>query len=253
MERSVHSSGGSEQAVDEDAIRAAITEQCIRKEPAPSNSVYTEQAWQETFERRWIVPDARYLRSSTEVAGGGGHIFCRACVQPKKHGKMAVFKLHVTLGPDPMKVAKYGIITLECHGCGFEQIVPRKPRLGNVAGAQVDAVWMDEYASLSQEQLDKIVREMEQRHVGKAQALGSMYGMGQQALQQNYGALEQRMAAMQAQDQRNALMNQIGMLRERGLIDEGRLQDVIQHHLDEANRRVNVAVAPPVKATKFKP
>jgi len=180
-------------------------------------SVYSAQQWQEHFERPWVIPNDRYLRTSTEVEGGGGHIFCRVCVKPKKHGKLLAFKMHVTIdGIDPMQVAKYGIITLECHGCGFEQIVPRKPK---IRGQSVDDVHVDEFANIDQSKLGQIMRQAPQfPNIGKGMSIGMQH----------------------------EFLNHIQQLRAEGIIDEQRYAEFNKRYEHMARQQVDRAVNPPI-------
>jgi hypothetical protein len=214
VERSISSRVEREQAplsIDNEATRAAITEQCIRKEPTAAVSVYSQQTWQENFERPWVIPNVHYLRHSTEIEGGGGHIFCRVCVKEKRHGKLLAYKMHVTVhDDDPMQVNKYGIITVECHGCGFEQIVPRKPKL---RGRSADGVFIDEYA-----EFDSGKREQAMR---KAPSFGQL-GKGM-------GHYDPRMAAQGVGGGMSNTQSQF-------------LEEFVARYVDDANRRVNAAV-----------
>lgn len=231
MERSISGGDSGEPAsVDDEAIRAAITEQVIRKEPTLAAGVYSQQAWEEQFERRWILPDMRYMRTSTEIEGGGGHIFCRSCVQPKKHGKLAAFKLHVTATEDPMKVAKWGILTLECHNCGFEQIVPRKPKAKSTDDVYIE----DEYGKLA----DMMKRAP--AFPGPAVGIGkSLIGMDPRAVAM--GMSGNALANIGQQQARENMLSQLEVY-----------QEFLQRHMEEAHRRVNAAVNPPLTGLRDK-
>lgn len=245
MERGIHSSGSGvpapvdlERPSEEDALRSAIAEQCNRKEPTPAVQVYTQQAWQEQFERPWIIPNERYLRTSTEVAGGGGHIFCRACAKPKKHGKFAAFKMHVSIEyTDPMQVYKHGIITLECHGCGFEMIAARKQ---SISGHDASGMFMDEFSNLDQSKIQSMLAQKHAAQQMREQL--SNYGYAQQNAMNQQGIGVAHGNAMAAQS--NEQLELIHRLRERGIVDEQRLEEFVRHHLHEAEARVQAAAAP---------
>lgn len=113
----------------DEAARVAITELCLRREPAEAKKAYSVEDWEKEFERPWVLTDERYLRTSTEVEGSGRAIYCRICVQPKKHGKVAAFKLYVSYEDDVMKVAKHGLIHMQCHNCNFDMHVQRRAKV----------------------------------------------------------------------------------------------------------------------------
>lgn len=134
----------------DDRARAALTEQFGRKEPKVSKDTYTEQEWKDTFERPWIIPNKRYL------ADGGGDAYCRICIVEKKHGKLAAYRLHVALEEDVMQVQKHGLIHVSCHSCGFDMLIPRKPK---TRGLDVGDVWMDEYSKLDSSRMQDLLNQ----------------------------------------------------------------------------------------------
>lgn len=231
----------TERPTEEDAIRVAITEQCARKEPVAAVSLYSSATWGENFERPWVLPNDNYLRHSTEIEGGGGHIFCRSCVQPKKHGKLLAYKLHVTIeDTDPMQVQKHGIITLECHGCGFEQIVPRKPK---AAGRDANGMFVDEYNQFDPQKMQAMMdRQWGYRMGAQNNAIGNALG------QRNQNAPGQGLGDTTAE-----FLDKLRQLREHNVIDEERYKEFVAKHLEEAQRKVAAAVAapPPIKRKGF--
>lgn len=231
MERSIPRRVEREQVpVDDEAVRAALTEQCIRKEPTVSAALYSAKDWEQHFEQRWVLLDERYMRTSTEIEGSGGHIFCRACVKPKKHGRLAAYKLHVSASDDPMKVSKAGMLLLECHGCGFEMVFHRKPK---VAGS------FDEAGKIDPKAFAALERQMKLR-------------AGKNVLGSGMGLYDPRMAAQGIGGDVNrgqALANEIQHLRElhrHQLIPTHEFEAHMQKVMEEAERRVNMAVNPPM-------
>jgi hypothetical protein len=231
VERGIPRGIKREQAVvDDEAVRSAITEQCIRQEPTAAAACYSQKDWELNFEQRWILQDERYMRSSTEIAGSGGAIYCRTCVEPRKHGKLAAYRMHVTIGDDPMKVAKHGIIQLECHGCGFEQVVHRKPKVsGGVFGFD-EASKIDPRAMSALEQQIKI-REAQQR-MGKS-VLGAGYYDPRMAAQGIGGSYANELESLRA-----AYQNK--------MISPQEFKEHAQHLMEDAARRVNMAANPPM-------
>lgn len=237
MERGIPRGIKREQAVvDDEAVRSAITEQCIRQEPTAAAACYSQKDWELNFEQRWILQDERYMRSSTEIAGSGGAIYCRTCVEPRKHGKLAAYRMHVTIDTkDPMNVAKHGIIMLECHGCGFEMIVHRKPKIKNAS--------FDEAAGIDRSAYEQLVKaQMAQQRMGKS-VLGGM------------GHYDPRMAAqgIGGNALSNGFANELEQLKhayKSKMISPEQFQEHARHLLEDASRRVNVANNPPMLAVK---
>lgn len=205
----------SEPSAD-DRAREALTEQFNRKEPTESKIEYSEQEWIDTFERPWIIPDKRYLTTSTQVVGSGGHAYCRRCPVERKHGKLAAYRLHVAYEADVMKVAKNGLIHVTCHNCEFDMYIPRSPK---TRGHQLDGVY-DEAIKLDPIKMQDMIN--------RATAQQSRMDQTRREIELRYGEAMRRIA-------------QAGMdpSHERELID--RLQEQIRRNAEMASMPVKIA------------
>jgi hypothetical protein len=108
------------------------------------------------------------------VEESDNEMFCPACQKPSRFpGMMRVNQLHVTYEKDVL--GNYPLIaSTKCFGCGWEELIP-------VVVPEVTA----EEESLLKRAERIIGGQAQARQVNKAAAMGQMYGIGQQALQ-NY-------------------------------------------------------------------
>jgi hypothetical protein len=120
--------------------------------------------------------DGQIIRAADipSVEESDNEMFCPACQKPSRFpGMMRVNQLHVTYEKDVL--GNYPLIaSTKCFGCGWEELIP-------VVVPEVTA----EEESLLKRAERIIGGKAQARQMGKAAAMGQMYGIGQQALQ-NY-------------------------------------------------------------------
>jgi len=173
-------------ADDNGREREAITEQCLANCPKESPKQLPEDEWNRQYISPWQLVNMQHLRNALHPQEGHNAIYCRVCLEHRKHQRIRAWKLYVTWEDDPLKNFPC-LIHLVCHNCDFEQFVPmpegKDPRYRPTR--------------------DQMMDDMMARQQGKSAVMGAAYGAGVAgmggAFQQQLSTYEERLKEMQRQ------------------------------------------------------